>query len=427
MQNVDAIRQTINRERSIIINEPIDDELVRKLTPLILSLRQKSNDPITIGIDSPGGSLGSLDTLLGLLTGPTQNEKSGSIVTVVTNRAYSAAASFLAFGSYAVALKHSKILYHDVRYGGISDVTPEKARDAAKELQDANDVFSLKLANRIIKRLVWIYVDLSTEFEDTNKKFPKTYKKYSEVIHSFAPPIEGQHSVDLASFATCIFAKLSSQNDVLIRNVMQSLSQWILLTQLLQKIPTYRPKRSRTGGLLDGARQLHKLFNNGKGEESFASAEQDLKLLLSLIVSNIPSATNSNGKAKFSVLLEQATRDFVLMQSMNDKKHQQSANKLMLQHEITFFGRKISIELEGKNEEEQMLILSTAVPYARLFWYFCVLLCRELFEGEHILTPRDAQLLGLVDEVAGGGPVESPRDYVLRDLKNVKSEDKESN
>jgi ATP-dependent protease ClpP protease subunit len=112
-----------------------------------------------VGIDSPGGSLAALDVLIGLLTGATQTGERGTTITVATNRAFSAAANLLAFGSYAVALQHSQVLYHDVRWGGLEDVTPSKARDAAKALQDANDRFALRLARRIILRFVWAYID----------------------------------------------------------------------------------------------------------------------------------------------------------------------------------------------------------------------------------------------------------------------------
>lgn len=59
-------------------------------------------------------------------------------------------------------------------------------------------------------------------------------------------------------------------------------------------------------------------------------------------------------------------------------------------------------------------VLPWRMPNAQLFWLFCVSLCRELFEGEHTLKPIDAQLLGLVDEVAGGGPIETKREYRTR-------------
>jgi hypothetical protein len=105
--------------------------------------------------------------------------------------------------------------------------------------------------------------------------------------------------------------------------------------------------------------------------------------------------------------LDEASRNFVLIQSMNEKQHRYSATRLMLRHTSIFFKTPIK-ELP---ENEQNKALDAAMPYAQLFWLFCVSLCRELFEGEHILNPDEGQLLGLVDEVAGGGHIESRREF----------------
>ena len=406
---------TINWHRSLLIDSPIDDELVRRVTPKILALRQESNDPITIGIDSPGGSLASLDVLLGLLTGPNQDRVRGQLITVATNRAYSAAANFLAFGNYAVALSHAQILYHDVRFGGMEDVTPEKARDAAKSLQDANDAFSLRLAHRIIPRLIWTYIDLRPNFAEIQASLPKTYTKYSSLVAAFAPNVEGYEGIDLASFATSLWARLSRQNDKLIKKVMERLKRWIDLTNIVKDTPTYRHKGSRIGGLLDGTRHLHKLFSGRP--EHFQSSEEELKLLISLIVSEI-SSTNTE-RVNFSRVLDRATREFSILNSMNDPKHIRHASDLMLQHSYFFFPDKFSGDLHAIPEAEKAEILAKAAPHARLLWHFCVLLCRELFEGEHVLDPNDAQLLGLVDEVSGGGPIQSRREFRVAKTKEA--------
>lgn len=47
---------TIDWNRCIHVNGTIDEELLSRVTPKILSLRQESNDPITVDINSPGGS-----------------------------------------------------------------------------------------------------------------------------------------------------------------------------------------------------------------------------------------------------------------------------------------------------------------------------------------------------------------------------------
>ena len=397
---------TINWHRSLLIDSFIDDELIKRVTPQILAFRQESNDPITVGIDSPGGSLSSLDVLLGLLTGPNQDGEAGQIITVATHRAYSAAANFLAFGTYAVALRHSQILYHDVRFGGMEDVTPAKARVAAKSLQDMNDSFALKLARKVIQRLIWIYIDLRPDFGRIQKTFPEQYKFFSEIVTAYAPKIDGYESVDLASFATSLWAKLSVQNDTLIRSVMARLQRWIYLTNITKTAPTYRQKRSRIPGMLDGPRHLYKRFDGQP--EQFQSSEECLKLLISLIVAEISGIKTE--RVNFPLVLDRAIREYSILDSMNDPKHVRNATDLMLANPHVFFQNKKS-DIEKLSEPEKTEIYAKTAPFATLLWLFCVLLCRELFEGEHVLKPRDAQLLGLVDEVSGGGPIQSLRDY----------------
>lgn len=407
---------TVDWNRSLLIDTSIDDDLVRRLTPQILALRQESTAPITIGIDSPGGSLASLDVLLGLLTGPDQDGHRGEIITVVTHRAYSAAANFLAFGDYSVALSHAQVLCHDVRFGGMEDITPEKARDAAKSLQDANDAFALRLAHRVIKRLIWIYIDLKNDFEKMQSKYPDIHKSYTSLLASYAPKVEGCKNVDLVSFAISLWEKLSPRNDMLIRKVMDRLARWIHLTDIAKKAPAYRLKGSKIAGLLDGSKHLYDKRFSGKTEH-FQSSEESLKLLLSLIIANISSAKTEN--VNFPSVLDQAVSEFGFLDSMNDPKHIRFASDLMFQHSHIFFNGELAVELDGKTEVEKFELFTMAAPHARLLWHFCVLLCRELFEGEHILGPSDAQLLGLVDEVSGGGPIQCRRDFRIEQAKKV--------
>lgn len=406
---------TIDWQRALHIESTIDEELVRRLTPQILSLRQESTAPITIGINSPGGSLAALDILLGLLTGPDQDGNVGRIITVATHRAYSSAANLLAFGTYAVALRHAQVLYHDVRFGGMEDVTPEKARDAAKSLQDANDAFALRLAHRVIRRLIWIYIDLQSGFAEMRAKYPDVYSSFVALSTTYAKPIDGYQGIDLASFATSLWAKLSPQNDALIKNVMQRLQRWIGLTAIARQAPTYRAKGSRIPGLLDGTKHVHKLLSGTP--QSFRSIEEGLKLLLCLIVDD--TSRSKMGNSDFPLLLERAVREFGILDSMNDQKHIKYASDLMLKHGYIFFESEGADGLESMPEKEKAEIFAKAAPHARLLWHFCVLLCRELFEGEHVLLPDDAQLLGLIDEVSGGGPIQSRREYRIAKAKAI--------
>ncbi|MCX7171085.1 MAG: ATP-dependent Clp protease proteolytic subunit [Proteobacteria bacterium] len=411
MTSARILELTINWNRSILINDGIDDDLLRRLTPEILRLRAESNDPITVGIDSPGGSLSSLDVLIGLLSGPNQDGNRCKLITVATHRAYSAAASLLAFGDYAVAYSHSKILYHDVRYGALEDVTPEIARTTARELQDANDHFSLKLARQIVGRLIWTYIDLSPQFASISKLYRQRHGRYQDMVSNYIL-VPGIDSVDIASFAVALFATLSRQNESLITGVMRRLEKWITTNNVGRSIPAYRQKGSKTPGLLDGAYYLYKklLKQLPAATDGFHSIESNLNMFIGLLVSRLAESKNMD-RMNFDGVLDPVLREYVMIQSMNERKHLRTVTELMLQHDHIFFKRQINQELEGKTEAERDTILSPVLPHATLFWYFCVLLCRELFEGEHHLTPGDAQLLGLVSEVAGGGPIQSLREY----------------
>lgn len=391
---------SVNWNRVIHIDEVINEQLVRRLIPDILKMRQASNDPITVAINSPGGSLASLETILGLLTGPTQFAKSGSIVTVVTNKAYSAAANLLAMGNYSVALPHTSVLCHDVRFGEMADVTPSKALSAAKSLQDENDRFALKLANHVVRRLVWVYLDLQGRFSENNKRYSGIYQEYSSIVPEFSLSGLGERKVDIASFATALYGKLSLNNDILINGVMSRLAKWILLTRLTDSYPTYRTKGARKVGLLDGAKQFYKEL--GAKAEWSSETEGDLKLMLTLMLSSL--AGSGGG---FERTIDDSTRNYNLIKSMNDESHRNMAMRMMLRHRPMFF----DVELDELDEKKKKGVVQSAMPHAQLFWLFCVSLCRELFEGEHVLSPNDSQLLGLVDEVAGGGHVESRREF----------------
>ena len=65
----------------------------------------------------------------------------------------------------------------------------------------------------------------------------------------------------------------------------------------------------------------------------------------------------------------------------------------------------------AKDDDERRKILEPVYPQARVFWFYIVLICKCLCSGDHLLTPRDAQLLGIVDEVLGGGAVQSLREW----------------
>lgn len=402
--------RSVDWSRSVMVDSQIDDELVRKLAPRILSMRQESNAPITVGIDSPGGSLAALDVLLGLLIGPDQNKANGSIVTVATNRAYSAAALLLTFGDYSVALPHAHIVYHDVRYSEISDLTSDRARNAAKSLQALNDLFALRLARKINTRLIWIYIRLLKENEDFAPDLKSVHSKYVSAIRGFTKVAPDDENFDFASFATRIYAHLLPEQPALIDNVIARLARWIGLGELAINTPTYRDKGGKIPGILDGVRHLYSKLSNNPGV--IDQSEEELKLLLCLIAYDLAKEVDTE-KPSFPATIERAVEEFTIINAMNDQKHIEYAFDLMFDYKQIFFPLHIAKGFNKRSQQRKQEIILTYMPYARLFWQFCVLLCRELLRGDNVITPENAQILGLIDEVSGGGAVMSVRDYFV--------------
>lgn len=423
----------LNWNRAIHIDTTIDEALLKRLTPTILKLKQESKDPITIGIDSPGGSIQVMESLLGLLKAPDQDGNRIAIYTASTNRAYSAAASLLAFGDYSVAFPHSKILYHDVRYSGIEDVTPSKALRTARELERGNIAFSLKLANQVRRRLIWVYLDLKTQFIYVRKRFASFAKEQDE---AFADILNGNESVDIVGFALTLYSKLSTppDKDPSIK-ALHLLNSWIQIDKIERRLSIDKEGRGEDTDLMKGINDLvteiRAMESNGKemakspeptqSDGLSDSAREDIKLLFEVIARRFAADKNLRiNYDSFDSIME----DFAFIKDINSNQHVKAITNLMIDHDHIFFGRSIATELENaKDDAERHNILDPVYPQARMLWFYFVSLCRCLCSGEHLLTPYDAQLLGLVDEVLGGGLVESRRewrkkqpDYVQNDI-----------
>ncbi|MDB5873772.1 MAG: hypothetical protein JWQ07_3214 [Ramlibacter sp.] len=222
---------TIDWDRCIHLSGPIGEESINRLAPAILQLRQRSHAPITVAINSLGGSIATIDTLYALLSGPNQYGQRPRTITVVTHRAYSAAATFLTLGDYAVALPHSSILFHDIRYGEMEDVTPTAASLAARQLAAANESLALRLAHPVFKRLTWLYIDLRHRFGELTKA-SEAYAKFKESFEKCGAAPAEEVGIDLAALATVMHDNLTPQSQQLLKKAVQRLRSWKMACQL---------------------------------------------------------------------------------------------------------------------------------------------------------------------------------------------------
>jgi hypothetical protein len=107
---------------------------------------------------------------------------------------------------------------------------------------------------------------------------------------------------------------------------------------------------------------------------------------------------------------------------MSDPIHAEQVAHLLLKYDYLF--RERSRRTGRRQQKGTGRAVSTnmqAAHHARLLWLFCVQLCRELFSEEHRLSPYDAQVLGLLDEVCGGGPVQSRREFEMARIRSAQN------
>lgn len=417
------IGYSLNWNRAIHINRKIDDNLLEELTPIILKMKQASSEPITVGIDSPGGSLAAVDSLLGILKSPDQDGKYTKIYTASTNRAYSAAASLLAFGDYSVAFPHSRILYHDLRYSGIEDVTPSKALKTARELERGNIEYALKLANHVRERLMWVYMDLMPLFKDIRTRYEKFTKRHDEAFKEFLPEDLG-NTVDVVGFSLALFYKLSPPADQEIPiQALELVNSWMEIERIERRLSTKKNKDNKSleivKGIDDLVTEIRGMEVEGEKQSKAPtlessgglaeSARSDIKLLLEVIARRF---ANDKDLSISDEGLDMIMEDYLFIRDIRSNRHVKAITRMMIDNEHIFFGRSIAEDLrKAKNSTARRKILAPVYPQARILWYYIVLMCRCLCRGDHLLNPRDAQLLGLVDEVLGGGPVQSKREF----------------
>jgi ATP-dependent protease ClpP protease subunit len=108
---------TPNPGRAIWVEGPLDERLLEHLRPQILKLTAHDHKPITVFIDSAGGDVEVLESILRLLRRTTtENPRVSRIITVAAPRAKSAAARLLSAGDFAIAYRDSALFYHGTFY-----------------------------------------------------------------------------------------------------------------------------------------------------------------------------------------------------------------------------------------------------------------------------------------------------------------------
>lgn len=350
-------------DRAIYINGTIDDSMCSRLIREINLLRSVTDRPITAYINSHGGHIRVIEVLMGLLKCQDQHGVEPRLINVVSGDAASAAAMLLAMGDYAIAYPHSIVHYHGVRYGEIVDLTTEKASISAKSLAARNREIALTVANATIKRLAHRYMLVSGEFSEIKEN--PDYKDASE-IECFLLAIADKLG-DAAYAAACDSIRKTIKIPEIINNAFAN---------------------------IDVAEDIN------EDDKQLEIESQILRGILDYEIKNLSQGTIDENA------MEQLTSDYLLIRDYCIGDHAKSLSWISQNFGLFFLHKDDAEEyqqnISQKSEAEILAWVEEKIgDRVRTFWYFNVLLCRRLHEGENRLSAEDAYWLGLVDEVLG--------------------------
>jgi ATP-dependent protease ClpP protease subunit len=363
-----------NSERSIHINGAIDRELLNELSPKIVAMTLQSREPITVFIDSPGGSVFYADQIFRLLTLPTQDFGAPCrLIVVGLSLVASAASDLLVAGDYALVYPYSTIMCHGVRQSGVDNaLTRERAIDLAKSLASTNEQYALQLAHNSIARFMFRYAFLRPEFEG----------------------IRASQEGNPLSDASCILLALKER---------VSPQLWGLLTEAMI--------RSLDNDILD-TRASKMIADHGSVHELPTASFEALllKCIVDHLVDNHKDEVGwSLRKAGFNKIEE----NFEILVDSHAQRHKEQIQKLTNRWGEFFLEAAERTEFSAVAEDNKMAWLLERVAHKiRSVWFLFVSICRLLQESDHFFNADDAYWVGLIDEIIGRNDLPSPRTFV---------------
>ena len=353
----------LNPNRAIYVQGLIDQQLVNRLTPEIISLQSQSRDPITIYIDSPGGLVTHMQALLNLLTASNQDFADPChLITVVTTQAASAAADLLSSGDYALAFPESTILYHGLRWHGDMQLTAESTSLLAQHLRANNDSFAMELARKTEFRFMFRFIYCRNQFNEVRLKYQE--KKMT----------------DLDCFLSLISEQLSESANELLQNARQRHGRY---TSLLQSV-------------------LHVMKKSDEKSDNKTTPQVEAIQLKAIIDFEVKSNRKNKGWTFETEGIQQLTDDFFLLNEyLRTSRSRRFQNLCVRWSDFLLTDQEIEEIANLPEADRPKKMVEKARPVLRPVWSFFVAFCHALQEGENDLTARDAFWLGLIDEVIG--------------------------
>jgi ATP-dependent protease ClpP protease subunit len=349
-----------NPRRAVYVQGVIDENLLYRLTPEIISLQAQSREPITVYINSRGGSTRYMEALLDLLRASSiSGQPSCRLTTVAVSQAASAAADLLSAGHHALAYPDCLIVYHGVRETSDKPLTVEETSTIVDRLKGSNEGYAIRLANRADFRAMWRFTSLKDKYDEVREE--QKNKQLS----------------NLRCFALYLKDKLSdSGNDVLERA---------------------RERYGRYNAVLNFVAQNTKSPSEYKTRAGFEAAQ--IKAIIKL------EQRINKGDKDWGFLsdgINRLTDDFFLL---HEYLRTLRSNRFKLTCDLwkEFWLTEEELDEIANLPERERLDATANKMHLHLLpmWSLFVALCHILQYGENQLTAEDAFWLGLIDDVIG--------------------------
>lgn len=294
------------------------------------------------------------------------------ILTVVTGRAWSAGATFLASGDYTYAYPDSSIFFHGVRQETTEHITVEHGSRITELLKEGNEMSAMQVARRTENRFMFRYTTM--------------YPEFSELRAS-----TGKNALDDVDCFITLISKHLSPNALALLN--RAKTRHARYSALLEGPMLNAFKRSKIGSQLPIA----------------AAQGRILKKIIDFEISKHKSDPDWNFSSGGLACVED---DFLLLDEYILSVNGSQFDRLCQRWGRFAVTKDDATRLEKIGDEKARLAeeLKIAREKFRPLFAFLVALCHALQEGEeNWLTPTDALWLGLIDEVIGFSELPSLR------------------
>jgi hypothetical protein len=353
-----------NPRRAVYVLGALNQQLVEKLTPQVMQLRQGSSDPITAYIDSQGGDVSAAENLRGLLQAPNQDGKKCRLITVATGSAASAAADFLALGDYAIAYPQASIIYHGTRQPTTTPLTAEIASSLGSSLQQANEFFAMRLANRAFPRFMLRLRLSGAELQQY-------------VTTESRPP----DCREIGRLADALSGKLGADK---LRLVERAVERQRHIDKLTESVSAH--------------------WANLQNRETLKPIQWEVETLTAILNYQAQVHAAEEWSLRATGLYE-VVNDFHLLHDYHFGRQTLALDRLVRSYGRLFMPAGELQEHEAipasEGEKRFSFLREHAQPRIRPLWYFVVSLCRLLQIADHLFAAEEAYWLGLVDEVPG--------------------------